>query len=253
MKTLTVRMADRDYDELTSIAASRGMTLSELARDTLGKLSKREPDPDGRRPGETPETLNAVTRHQLALLHRILAHLVNEDSGEEGDRDFQVARARVLEKGYVAEYDDEFLAIEPELTRRESAWVMDVLDMFECLEWSYEALTDAERATLGEGAGHRVAFSGFDMNDRLESRLLGYAQHLIDEGKWASLAKYFDHDHGNSHSRRYDVYDRMLEVFLPIWKVKLQEGARTFDRDVYQLDVDQIGRILAGRVHPSRR
>lgn len=132
---------------------------------------------------------------------------------------------------------------------------MDVLDMFERLEWSYQALTDAERATLGEGAEHLVTFGGFDMNDRLESRLLGYAQHLIDEDKWASLARHFgrDHDHDNSHSRRYDLYDRMLEMFLPIWKAKLEEGARTFRREVYQLDVDQIGRILAAHVHPSRR
>ena len=145
--------------------------------------------------------------------------------------------------------------IEPELTVRESEWVMDVLDMFELLESSYQALTDAERASLGESAERSVAFGGFDMNDRLESRLLGYAQHLIDEGKWEPLAKYFgrDRDYGNSHSRRYDVYDRMLEVFLPIWKAKLKEGAGTFDRDVYQLNVDQIGRILAARVHPSRR
>lgn len=251
MKTLTVRMPDRDYDELARIAGSRGTTLSDLARDTLAGLT-RVNDEDGRAPSEAPATLDVVTRHQLALLHKILAHVI-DDPGGDGDPT-ELDRARVLEQGYVEEYDNEFGAIEPELSRRESDWVMDVLEMFNNLESSFQILTDAERAFLGEHAEHRVTFRGFDLNDRLESRLLGYARHQIEQGKWETLAKHFDRDRdrGNSHSPRYDVYDRMLEVYRPIWKAKLRE-ADTFDREAYQFKVEEISRIIAAAVHPSRR
>lgn len=251
MKTLTVRMADRDYDELARVAASRGTTLSELARDTLATLLSRGVDQEGRALGDAPDSLDAVTRHQLALLHRILAHVVGvEDSGVDEQ---ELARAEVLEQGYVEEYSNEFFAIEPELSRRESDWVQDVLEMFENLESSFHALTATERTSLGEHAEHRVTFDGFDLNDRLESRLLGYTNYLIAQGRWEPLAKHLTRDRGNSHSPRYDVYDRMREVYLPIWKIKLREGAHTFDRSAHHFDVDEIGRIIAAAVHPSRR
>lgn len=252
MKTLTVRLDDRTYDELSRLAQARGESLSDLARGALEPLLRRETGGGGRRPGEAPTSLTALERRQLSLLHRILARLVADDPNtDDGDPAYQLKRAEVLERGYVVEYADEFLSIEPELSRRESAFVMDVLDMFTRLEHSYSQLSAADRKSLGEHAQFRLQFRGFDLNDRLEGRLYSYARHLIDEGKWQMMAKYFTdaHDRGNSHGPTFDTYSRMLEEFLPIWKSKVQE----MRPDGYDLSVEEIRRVVDAAVHPDNR
>ena len=77
--TLTIRLDDRMHSELSRLARAQGTTLSDLARRTLGALLVRQSVDDLLdRPGsvEIPAGLTTVERHQLALLHRILARLV---------------------------------------------------------------------------------------------------------------------------------------------------------------------------------
>ena len=252
---LTIRLDDRMHAELSGLARAQGTTLSELARRTLGALLVRQrvddlPD----RPGsvEIPAGLTTVERHQLALLHRILARLVEGD-GEDGDFDYQITRAEILESGYVAEYDDVFVAIEPELSRRETGLVMDILDMFTQLELSYSRLSEPERESLGGWAEHAVRFDGFDLNHRLESRLLMFARHLIERGKWQQLTAYFDdqHERGNSHHPTIDAYERMLEEFNPIWRDKIR--AATGGPSFFELTADEIRRVTDAKIHPDNR
>lgn len=253
MKTLTVRLEDQLHEELVSIARARGVTLSDLAREQLHSLTiKSDSTSTAAWGSDVPSTLPVAVRHQLALLHRILAHLV-DGSGEDGDRDYQLQRAKVLERGYVVEYSEEFLSIEPELSESESVFVMDVLDMFERLEESYTYLSEGERESLGSYAEHTVRFRGFDLNSRLESRLLAYARHLISDGRWTRLATYFDrqHESGNSHMPMYDTYVRMVEVFLPIWKQKLRDGAGI--PEAYRLDAGELAKVIGAAIHPSNR
>lgn len=247
MKTLTVRVADDFYNELVGVARARGVSLSDLARAQLEALTTVAKPPESGWESDAPATLSVVERQQLALLHRILA------AGRTDDTEGHLARAEVLERGYVIEYPNEFQAIEPELSTREAEFVMDVLDMFERLEDSYNELTDAEREHLGQHGQYAVRFRGFDANHRRESRLLGYARHLIEDGRWESLAVYFtrEHSHGNSHHQTYGTYERMREVFMPIWKQKLRAG--TGNRSDYLLDADQIAQVLRAAIHPSNR
>lgn len=254
--TLTVRLDDRVHAELTGLARAQGTTLSELARRTLGALLVRPDDPDGSVPsgsGEAPAALTTLERHQLALLHRILARLVDGE-GTDGDRDYQTSRAEILENGYVAEYDDVFVSIEPELSRSETGLVMDVLDMFTQLEFSYKQLDDSAREALGEWASHAVRFGGFDLNHRLEGRLLYFARHLIAQDKWENLAVYFDdeHERGNSHHPTIATYERMLEEFNPIWRQKLR-AAGSGSSGSYALTADEIGRVANAMIHPDNR
>jgi uncharacterized protein len=254
--TLTIRLEDRMHAELGRLARAQGTTLSELARRTLGALLVRQRVDDlSDRPGsvEIPAGLTTVERHQLALLHRILARLVEGD-GEDGDFDYQITRAEILQSGYVAEYDDVFVAIEPELSRRETGLVMDILDMFTQLEWSYSRLSEPERESLGGWAEHAVLFDGFDLNHRLESRLLMFARHLIEQGKWQQLTAYFDdqHERGNSHHPTIDAYERMLEEFNPIWRDKVR-AATTGGSGSFELTADEIRRVTDAKIHPDNR
>jgi uncharacterized protein len=253
-KILTLRLEDRVYDELSAIARANGTSLSDIARAALlGVLSRPTEDDDQSGFTEAPIALTTVERTQLALLHRILARLVKEER-EDGDFDYQIGQAQVLERGYVAEYDDIFGLVEPELSRAESALVMDVLDMFTQLEWSYDNLSDLDRASIGDWAGRGVRFGGFDANSRLEGRLLTYALHLIEQDKWENLAKYFDsqHERGNSHHPMLSVYERMLEAFNPIWRVKVRE-AMSGGRNSFELSPQEIKTVTDALIHPDNR
>jgi uncharacterized protein YfbU (UPF0304 family) len=253
MATMTIRLDDRTQEELTAIARAQGVTLSELARRALMTLLTNT-DADAERSGQAPVpvTMTTVERAQLALLHRILGHL-SDGTGDEGDRDHQVKIAETLEEGYTSEYDNVFRMIETELSRQETAFVMDVLDMFEALEASFPKLSEAEQKSLGEYADFSVTFRGFDANSRREGRLRTYAQRLIEEGRWAALADRFDraHDRGNSHHPMAERYERMVAEFNPMWREKLRlAGGR---RDAYLLSRDELAKVLAAEVHPSNR
>ena len=249
-------MEDKDYEELASIARSRGTTLSELARETLRKLRQGGVDEAGDfRAQEAPDSLSAVDRLELSLLHRILAHLVVDNPNtEDGDPRHQLTRAKVLESGWVSEYPDEFLSIGPEVSRRETSFVMDVLEMFTRLEWSLEQLSERERSSLGPEAERAVQFMGFDFNDRREGRMASYARYLIADGRWESMAKYFDDEHnrGNSHGPTYDLYSRMLEAFQPIWRLRL-ENFMSMKPGGSALTVEEIRRVMNAKTYPGDR
>lgn len=253
---MTIRLEDDVHANLTAVARAEGVTLSDLARRTLGEVLKQErPLDDGAVTGyaPVPATMTTVQRQQLALLHRILGRLV-DGTGDDGDLDYQLEQAKIIEHGYVAQYDEIFYSIQAELPRRDAGLVVDILEMFHFLEWSYGQLSDAEREELGSSVARTVVFRGFDFNNRREGRLAGYAQHLIDQGKWESQAKYFDNnnDRGNSHFPTLALYERMLEEFNPIWREKTRSHSRK-ERSSYNLTASEIMRVADAAVHPDNR
>lgn len=246
--TLTVRLDDRLYQELSALAAAQGTTLSELARRTLGGLVTTPTDSsDWVDPAKVPDSLTTVRRHELALLHRIAARLYQGDPS--GQDDYHTGAAEVFENGYVIEYPDVLVGVDAELSRREAELVMDILEMYTRLEWSYNELTEAERKSLGPRAERQVRFFGFDSNSRFEGRLLRYARHLIEQDRWTELAVYFDskHESGNSHMPSVDIYERMLAEFNPIWKRKIREMGD------YQLSAQEVRQVIDAKVHPDNR
>ena len=253
--TLTVRLDDGLHHELTNLSRSQGMTLSELTRRTLSALVRPDDDESRLSPsGETPVALTTLDRHMLATLHRILGYLV-DGKGPDGDLEYQHRLAEILDRGYVAEYGDVFIGVERELSRAESAFVMDVLDMFDRLEWSYERLDVRAKKALGSHASYSVHFRGFDLNDRLEGRYHSFARYLIDSGRWERLAVYFDdqHERGNSHFPTLEVYSRMLEEFNPLWREKVRAADYRVDADLYALTAEEVRRVTDAAIHPDNR
>jgi len=187
------------------------------------------------------------------MLHRILGHLVTGDD-DEGDREHQLGLAKIIESGYVLDYDDVFAPIAAELPVQDARLVMDILEMFYFLEWSFNKLSQEERDDLGAEVAFRVRFRGFDFNSRREGRLHGFAKYLIDNGKWEDLAVYFDraHDGGNSHMPMLGTYERMLNEFNPIWRDRIRDmtSGRQFDA---RLKTAEISRIAGAFVHPYNR
>ena len=241
MATITLRLDDSTRAELDELAEAKGVTVSELLRDTIDGLLGRGVEMERT---DVPHSINMAQRRILALQHEILRRLVDDDHDA---RDHQ-RQIDVLNGGYTGEYSSEFAAIEPELSRADCELVWDILDMFRVFKASVARLDAAEVTALGDSVEYALTFRGFDLNDSFESRLLGYAQHLIEAGKWEELADRFDdaHERGNSHSRLLPTYQRMLAAFTPIWKRKITGRGHSW----LHLTADELRTILDAWPYP---
>ena len=244
MATLTLRIDDRIRDEIEAHARARGITVSDLLRGAIDQLLGRD---DGLPRGDVPRTLTHIERRTLSLQHEILAHLTASD---EYEHKYHQDRKKALDAGYTAEYEDEFIGVEPELSRRECTLVWDILDMFHILEASMRSLGTEAVNAIDEHAAQALAFRGFDLNDSLEGRLLGYARFLIADEKWQDLAEHFGpgNDKGNSHARMLPTYQRMLEAFQPIWQSKINN--RGFASEQMLLTAEELGLVMKAWPYP---
>jgi uncharacterized protein len=120
--------------------------------------------------------------------------------------------------------------------------VVDVLDMWDFIEGSYEKLDSQQKAQLEgdvEIFGKDPKFSGFDGNNEAEH--MGVARFLIDDMRRFSRFKGRELNSHMPTSR--ESYRRMLDVFLPM-RTTLHGG---------QMSGSQLAAVLSERTHPSRR
>ena len=118
--------------------------------------------------------------------------------------------------------------------------VLDILEMWEHLEYSYNQLQPADKARVEKEAeqfGSRVRFRGFDGNN--ETEYMAAAGFLVNDLERFSIFKERDL---NSHMPSLDTYGRMLAVYKPI------RNSHEFG----PLSAEQIIRILQEQVHPER-
>jgi uncharacterized protein YfbU (UPF0304 family) len=242
--TITLRVDDQTKHDLDALARSRRSTVTDVLRPLIDEAIGRSSD---RAADHHPVNLTLAERRILSLLHAIMGKL---DPGSEEDHRL---RAEVLDAGYAAEYSNEFISVEPELTVRDCEFVWDILDMFLMVKTSIKALPSDTLAELPEHAESFLTFDGFDLNDTHEAKLLSYARYLLATGRWTDLATHFDdeHERGNSHSLRVSMYRRMLDVYKPLFKAKTEEWGRGPER--YLLDVDELAAIAEAAIHPDNR
>lgn len=252
MATITVRIDDQTRDALQARAEGARQTLSDFVRDRLqdAVFDFRDEEPDKSAGGFEPDTLAPLDRHMLALLHRILGRVLPEDAnGSDGDAAYQLERAAVLERGFTRAYSDEFLAIQPELSQRHCDFVMDVLDMFRIALYSIEDLRK-RGVVIDESFQQALTFDGFDHNDRLEGQMSDYVRYLVEDDKWAEQKDFvFGRDRGNSHFQAVPMYSRMLSEYREV----KQNRARATGPRGYFLSEDELRKIAAARIHPSKR
>lgn len=248
LPTITLSLDEATKEQLEILARGRGQNLSYLIRSALDGLLMRE---DDEQIDVAPPSLTTVERQQLALLHRILARVVGDDNDVDGDKAYQLERAEVLENGFAREYSREFYGIYPELSARDSGFVVEVLEMFRAVTFSVQKL-QSDGIELDEDLLRALRFDGFDLNDAREGRLLSYARFLVNEERWSELQYTFsdENDHGNSHAGLADMYQRMFDAHAKTKADKRRERSR---RDSYLLGVDDLQRLAAAQVHPDNR
>lgn len=250
MKTITIRVSDEVRDALLRKAESEQVTLSDYVRNTLENSIFDFKGTERRTDDSAPESLSPVERLQLSLLHRILARVLPEDAnGVDGDSEHQLGLAEVLEKGFTGEYGTEFVGIEPEISKHDSGFVMDVLDMFRALFGSIAALEE-DGTALDETLKRRLSFSGLDGNDPLESQLGEYVRFLVEDDRWTENAEFvLGPAKGNSHARMVPVYSRMLTQYRAI----RQSRPQGYTRASYLLTLEELQAVEKASIHPDNR
>lgn len=253
MATITVRIDDETRDALQTKAEEARQSLSDFVRDRLhdAVFPFRDKEGEKKSAGLEPESLSALDRHTLALLHRILARVLPADSNDvDGDLAHQLERANVLEQGFTNEYWVEFAGLRPELTARHCAFVKDVLDMFRIALFSMNELRK-QGTEIDEALEHSLTFEGFDHNDLLEGQMADYVRFLVEDDKWTEQKEFVaGRDRGNSHHQMLPVYSRMLTEYR---QVKQKPGRRVSAAKSYLLSEAELRKIAAARVHPSRQ
>ncbi len=251
MAVLNIRVEDHVRDQLRAKAEEAGVSLSEFVRDLLlgavVPVYEREMK-HGDEPA--PESMRIVDRQVLSLLHRILGRVLPEDGREvDGDLEYQLMRARILEEGFTGEYWYETSGFRTELSSRDCARTVDILQMFRILTYSIDDL--AKQGTpVGEDLARDLGFRGFDHNNALESHMASYVEFLMSDGRWQELQPQVQrHDDGNSHWPMLDTYLRMLAEFRKIMDAR----ERGYSRNDFLLTLEELQRVAAARVHPSRR
>ena len=249
MAVLNIRVEDRIRDQLKELADAEGVSLSEYVRDLLMAVVvpvfEREVEPGDVPP---PETMRLADRQVLAMLHRILARVLPEDANDaDGDADFQLERARLIEWGFTGEYWREVAGFRTELSKRDCDRVLDILDMFRVITYSIKRLEE-QGTPVSESCV--LEFQGFDFRDGLEGHMASYVKFLMSDGRWGELQPQVDrNDGGNSHHRMLDTYLRMLAEHRRI----MDSRGRGFRRDDYLLSLEELEQIAAARIHPSHR
>ena len=245
MATLTLRIDDDLRDALQAKARDQSTTVSDLIRDLIVEsLVPVRESTEG-----APQSMTLHDRQVFAMLHRILARVLPDDANDvDGDREYQLERARVLELGYTNEYADEFSGLHPELSRRDGGRVMDILDMFRMIDGSVREI----RAAGGEVTSDLIAdlrFEGFDFNDEVEGQMAGYVRHLLAQGKWKERRPDIERtDDGNSHAPMLDVYLRMLAEYR-----RIVDARPPASRWSTHLTLNDLQRIAHAQAHSSNR
>ena len=162
--------------------------------------------------------LNKFERRLLANQYRILS-LLDQSNADHYDKLHDA-----LVNGYVASYQgDLFAGILDGLSVEQCTFVREVMNMYDALQRSYEALDDKQGIEE-----ERTKFPGFDSDFELAH--LGHARFVVEkEGRFSHL-KSFRADF-ISHTPMLDQYRRMFDV----WRLA---GNR------YELTRDDITAIL---------
>lgn len=160
--------------------------------------------------------MEKLKRYELINQLLILEKLYPEEA------DYYAKNRKALENGYKLHYSWLTENISDGLSEEECKEVLDILDMYRSITFSWQRLHGSEELP------EKMKFRGFDGNN--ETALMGYVQYFVidlerfDELKYGNERPYF-----NSHCPMLNKYRRMLSV----WK--------QYDFDLTE---DQIASVL---------
>lgn len=237
MPTISLRISEEAKEKITSLAQETGGTISGVVLDAVNSAigGGRANFPEDM----APSSLSSVNRLILRNQELLLSMCPELDEYERSDHAFN---ARVLEEGYTSEYSRVFACLRSEVPYSLSEELFGILDMFRVLRASYTALSEEEKGKVEE---RDISFRGFDLNNSVESPLVGYVEYLFEDDRYTELMEPLSRfsDGGNSHHPNLDMYRRMRRCFEPIWREHLLT--------VSMLSLKEIKKVLSAIPYPS--
>lgn len=202
MLTVSFRIEDEIKERLDHLAEDRGLNVSEIFRQALlDKLLEIEP----KGTGENRFPLTIKERLALVLQLRTLAAVCGTDEKES-----LRLQIEALQSGYEFHYPDLVTPFDNGLSRRTCIEVLDILEMYSELLWSFQKLKDKSGVKETD-----IWFPGFDGN--YEGRQMSYANYfLFDLDRYESLHNQVKKNRCNSHCPMLDTYRKMLRAFRPL-------------------------------------
>lgn len=165
--------------------------------------------------------LDIKERLILSYLLKILEKL------EPNEADYYARNRKAIEHGYSLHYNWITENLHEEMSENDCKFVLDVLDMFRNLNYSY-----IKGNLSDEKLKEKIRFKGFDGNR--EINFLSYAHYFMhDLDRYNELHDNSEHPNYNTHYPVVEKYKRMLEVWK---KVKIS--------DMGILTLQQINEIL---------
>ena len=154
------------------------------------------------------------------------------------DAKFYSERREAIEQGYEDECEAAMEHIYDPLTSDIQTEVIDALDMYSAIKRSYDQLDNKTGLDLPQ-----LLFPGFDGNDPLESKMMGYAEYLVKtKRKFENVLEgQQPHFSFNSHSEQREIYAGMLKV----WKAL--PGAER-----YNMSREQITKVKEAGYYANR-
>lgn len=180
-------------------------------------------------------------RDSEKLILLMLCDLYDKNS-VEGDIDHDFIREAIFDQQtWAIPWKFSGIPFKDQETPPEVKYVLDILQMWSIIEYSYSELSEEEKTILQRDAapfGDDPRFRGFDGNN--ESELLVAAEFIINK---LDRFQEFKGRYLNSHAPSVDGYDRMLKVFN-----------KAFESNMGQpLSLEQLTVILSEIRHPSNR
>ena len=144
--------------------------------------------------------MDKLKRYELINQLLILEKLYPEEA------DYYARNRKALENGYELHYSWLTENISDGLSEEECKEVLDILDMYRSITFSWQRLHE------GEELPEKLKFRGFDGNN--ETALMSYVQYfVIDLERFDELTYGEEHPYFNSHCPMLDKYRRMLSVW----------------------------------------
>lgn len=164
--------------------------------------------------------LDKKERLQLSFTLKILEKLYPEE------KEYYANHRKAIEDGYELHYDWITEHLSEGLTKEECSEVLDILDMYSSLYFSFKKLKNPESLNLDN-----VKFPGFDGNN--ETMQMAYTKYFIEDLDRFGEIQEIANGYYNSHMRLIPKYKKMLEK----WK--------TYDYPKrYELNENEIKELI---------
>ena len=222
MGQITITLSDDLENSIRSYVSNKGYTsISDFIREAASNALY-----------ESPSFWERSILIKLMELQKASGLNINEEA------------LGALVGGYSIFYPKADIGPSDEMSEEDMRFVMDILDMYRWLQFSYRELDDKDK---DDQLAERVKFRGFDGN--ASDGYLAFTRFLQENNRWLDLELATDNDGLNSHMPVNDMYARMLSEYKKYkWR-----GLEVDLSGPKPLTLEQLKEIIDARIHPDNR